>query len=111
MSDRVLANQTPAAAARGIPPARWLWVHVARHAVQPVLGVYGVIIGGLCSGSLAVETVTAWPGLGRLLYEGLVGRDAYLTAGCVLVGAFSLMVANLGVDLVRMWMDPQLRPA
>ncbi len=109
--DRVSGEATPAAAARGIPRARWLWRHVARHASRPVLGVYGVIIGGLFSGSLAVETVTSWPGLGRLLYEALLARDAYLTAGCVLAGAFCLMLANLAVDLARLWVDPRLRPA
>ncbi len=104
------AMQSPdllAAAARGIPPSRLLWRHAGRQALRPVLGVYGIVLGSLFSGSLAVELVTAWPGLGRLLYDAVVSSDVSLVAGCVVAGAISLALGNLVADLARAVVDPR----
>jgi ABC-type dipeptide/oligopeptide/nickel transport system permease component len=98
-----------AAAARGIPPRRLLWVHAARQSLRPVLGVFGVLIGTMFGGSLAVEYITAWPGLGRLMYDGLVARDLFLVAGCVVVGAILLAAGNLAADVLRALVDPRVR--
>ena len=67
-ADALDAVDLTAARARGIPRWRRLWVHAVRQSLRPVLGVYGLAIGGLLSGSLAVEVVTSWPGLARLTY-------------------------------------------
>jgi peptide/nickel transport system permease protein len=98
-----------AAAARGIPPRRLVWVHAARQSLRPVLGVFGILIGALFGGSLAVEYITAWPGLGRLMYDALVSRDLLLVAGCALVGGVFLAAGNLVADLLRAWIDPRVR--
>lgn len=98
-----------AAAARGVPPGRLVWLHSARQSLRPVLGIYGLVIGGLFSGSLAVEYVTSWPGLGRLMYDALVGRDLHLVTGCALSGAMLIAAGNLAADLVRAAADPRLR--
>lgn len=100
-----------AAAARGIPPSRLVWVHAARQALRPVLGIYGIVIGSLFSGSLAVEVVTSWPGLGRLTYDALVSRDLFLLAGCALAGASFIAIGNLIADLLRALVDPRVREA
>jgi peptide/nickel transport system permease protein len=107
--EALAAPDLVAAAARGVPRARLLWVHAARQSLRPVLGVYGVVIGSLFSGSLAVEFVTAWPGLGRLMYDALVGRDLFLVAGCALIGAIFLAAGNLAADLIRGLVDPRVR--
>jgi ABC-type dipeptide/oligopeptide/nickel transport system permease component len=98
-----------AAAARGVTRGRLVWVHAARQSVQPVLGVYGIIVGSLFSGSLAVEVVTAWPGLGRLTYDALIARDLYLLAGCALAGAACIAAGNFAADLLRVVADPRIR--
>jgi peptide/nickel transport system permease protein len=98
-----------ASAARGVPPARLLWVHAARQSLRPVLGIYGIVIGSLFSGSFIVEIVTAWPGLGRLMYDALVGRDLYLVAGCAMVGAMCIAAGNFLADVVRACVDPRVR--
>ena len=98
-----------AAAARGIPPGRLVWVHGARQSLRPVLGIYGLIIGGLFSGSLAVEWATSWPGLGRLTYDALVHRDLFLVAGCALGGAILIAVGNFAADAARALADPRVR--
>jgi peptide/nickel transport system permease protein len=100
-----------AATARGIPPSRLVWVHAARQALRPVLGIYGIVIGSLFSGSLAVEVVTSWPGLGRLTYDALVSRDLFLLAGCALAGASFIAIGNLIADLLRALVDPRVREA
>lgn len=98
-----------ALAARGVPPWRVLWIHTARQALRPVLGIFGVILGSLFSGSLAVEWVTSWPGLGRLMYDAIVSRDLFLVAGCALCGAVLIAVGNLAGDLARALADPRVR--
>jgi len=108
-SDAMNAVDLHAAAARGVPPWRLTWIHASRQSLRPVLGIYGIVIGSLFSGSLAVEFVTAWPGLGRLMYDALVGRDVFLVAGCALLGAVFLAAGNLVADLLRAWVDPRVR--
>ncbi len=107
-ADTLTAPNLLAAAARGIPPARLLWVHTARQSLGPVLGIFGIVIGSLFSGSLAVEYITAWPGLGRLTYDALVSRDLFLVAGCALAGAVFLAAGNLVADVCRAWVDPRV---
>lgn len=95
-----------AAAARGVPRARLVWLHAGRQSLRSVLGVAGIAIATLFSGSIAVETITSWPGLGRLMLDGLADRDVYVVAGCALAGAALLAIANLIADVLRMAADP-----
>ena len=71
----------------GAPCAEALRLHAWPVSLAPVLGVYGVMVGALFSGSFVVEVVTAWPGLGRLLFDALHARDVWLVAGCGAAGA------------------------
>jgi peptide/nickel transport system permease protein len=107
-ADALASPDLTAAAARGVPPARLLWVHAGRQSLRPVLGVYGLMIGTLLSGSLAVETIAGWPGIGRLTFDALVGRDLFLIAGCALAGAALIAAANAVVDIVRAAIDPRV---
>jgi ABC-type dipeptide/oligopeptide/nickel transport system permease component len=109
--DAMTAPDLQAAAARGIPPGRLIWIHAARQSLRPVLGVYGIVIGGVFSGSLAVEFATGWPGLGRLMYDGVRAGDVKLVAGCVFAGGVCLAVGNLVADALRAWADPRVREA
>ncbi|HEY6357010.1 MAG TPA: ABC transporter permease [Vicinamibacterales bacterium] len=110
-AEALRAPDVLAAAARGLSPQRVLWHHAARQSLRPVLGIAGVLIGSLFSGSLAVEVVTGWPGLGRLMFEALAGRDVFLVAGCALVGAVVLAAGNLVADIARALVDPRTRLA
>jgi len=111
MSDTLASPDLLAAAARGGPRGRLLWVHAARQSLRPVLGVAGAVVGSLFSGSLAVEMVTEWPGLGRLLFDAVAGRDLFLAAGCALVGAMLIALSNLLADVARAVVDPRVREA
>ena len=105
------AMQAPdivAAAARGVPRGRLVWLHAGRHALRSVFGVAGIVIAALFSGSIVVETMTAWPGIGQLMLDALRNRDLYLVAGCAMAGAAMLAVGNLIADLLRAAMDPRV---
>ena len=94
--------------ARGVPERRLRWRHALPASLLPVAAVYGLIAGSLLSGSFAVEVVTAWPGLGRLMYEALLARDVNLVAGCAAAGALFVVAGTLASDLALLWLDPRI---
>jgi peptide/nickel transport system permease protein len=98
-----------ASRARGLARAQALWRHAWPVSLRPVLGLYGVMIGSLFSGSFVVEVVTSWPGLGRLMFDALKARDLYLVAGCAATGALFLAIGTLIADLLLAWSDPRVR--
>jgi len=95
--------------ARGVPWPRVVWRDALRVALAPVASVYGLVVGTLLGGSFAVEVITAWPGLGRLMLEALQSRDVYLVAGCAGAGATFLAIGTLCSDLALAWVDPRVR--
>jgi len=109
LRDALARPSSTAARARGIPEWRVVWHHGWRQSLAPVLAIYGVIVGSLFSGSFIVEVVTAWPGLGRLMYDALRARDLYLVAGCAAAGALCLAVGTLLSDLLLAAADPRAR--
>ncbi|MBI1873646.1 MAG: ABC transporter permease [Acidobacteria bacterium] len=96
-----------AAVARGAPPARILYRNALRVAVRPIVAIYGLIVGSLLSGSFIVEVVTAWPGLGRLMYDALRARDIYLVAGGAAAGSLFIAAGTLFADLMLVMLDPR----
>jgi peptide/nickel transport system permease protein len=98
-----------AAVARGVSSGRVLLRHAWPSSVRPICAVYGVAIGALLSGSFVVEFVTAWPGLGRLMFEALRARDIYLVAACAATGAAFLALGTTAGDLLLAAADPRVR--
>ena len=98
-----------AAAARGVPPVSLVLRHAWPVSVKSVAAIYGLAAGSLLSGSFAVESVTGWPGLGRLMYEALQARDIYLVAGCAAVGAALVSLGMLLGDVLLALSDPRVR--
>jgi peptide/nickel transport system permease protein len=97
-----------ASRARGLERVQALLRHAWPVSLRPVLGLYGVMIGSLFSGSFVVEVVTSWPGLGRLMFEALKARDLFLVAGCAATGAMFLAIGTLIADLLLAWTDPRV---
>lgn len=97
-----------AARARGIDERSILWKAVARPALLPVVALLGQQAGTLFGGSVVVETVFGIPGMGRLAYEAVAGRDPLLLAGIVVLGAVVVILANLLADLALAALDPRL---
>jgi peptide/nickel transport system permease protein len=98
-----------ASLARGVSRRNALIRHAWPASLGPLLGLYGVMIGALFSGSFVVEVVTAWPGLGRLMVDALGARDIYLVAGTAAAGAACLAAAMFVTDVVHAALDPRIR--
>ena len=107
MADVIGQPYVLAALARGVPRSRVVWRDALRPALRPVAAVYGLVVGALFSGSFAVEVVTAWPGLGRLMLEALRARDLYLVAGCAAAGSVFLALGTLVSDMALAAIDPR----
>jgi peptide/nickel transport system permease protein len=99
------------ALARGVPAGRVIWRDVWRPALGPVLSIYGLAAGQLLSGSLAVELVTAWPGLGRLMLDALGLRDIPLAVGCAAAAALFLSIWTAISDVTLASLDPRTHAA
>jgi peptide/nickel transport system permease protein len=97
-----------ASRARGLDRMHALLRHAWPVSLRPVLGLYGVMIGSLFSGSFIVEVVTSWPGLGRLMFEALKARDLFLVAGCAATGALFLAIGTMIADVLLAWSDPRV---
>jgi peptide/nickel transport system permease protein len=98
-----------AARARGVSQRRAVLRHAWPVSLAAVLGLYGLMIGTVFSGSFIVEVVTAWPGLGRLMFDALRARDLYLVAGCAAVGAMFLAAGTFIADVMLVAADPRAR--
>lgn len=109
MSETIAEPFVLATLARGVPRTRLVWRDALKAALRPVAAVYGLVVGTLLSGSFAVEVITAWPGLGRLMLDALSARDVYLVAGCAGMGSIFLACATLLSDLALAFVDPRVR--
>ena len=110
-SDALAAPDVVAAAARGVPASRLLWIHAARQSLRPLLGIFGVILGTLFSGSLAVEVVDGVAGPRPPDVRCDPQPRPAPRAGCALVGAALIAAGNIIADALRMIVDPRARVA
>jgi peptide/nickel transport system permease protein len=85
--------------------------HVLRNAILPVVSLAGVHSGTLVGGAVLTETVFAWPGIGRLMYEALIQRDYNLLLGVFVVCSAMVLIFNLITDLVYRVIDPRIEIA
>jgi len=103
-TDYILAART-----RGLPEGLILFKHALRNAAMPLVTVIGTNLAGLLGGAVATETVFAWPGIGRAIYDAILVRDLPVVEGGVIFLAFVFVVANLLIDLIYAWIDPRVR--
>ncbi len=96
------------AEAKGLGERRVAYRHVLRNALLPIVTIAGVQIGSILGGSVLVETVFAWPGLGRLAYEAVFQRDFNLLLGILLLSSVLVIVVNIVVDLLYALLDPRI---
>jgi peptide/nickel transport system permease protein len=98
-----------AARARGVGARRILAVHALRNAVLPVITLLGLSLPILVSGSLVIEVVFAWPGMGRLTYEAILAQDVPVVLATTLLATILVIVGNLTADLAMAAADPRIR--
>ena len=96
------------ARAKGLSETRITLSHVLRNAVLPVVTLAGVQVGSLLGGSVVVESVFAWPGLGLLAFQSLFARDFNLLLGIFFLSACLVVVVNLMVDVLYTLLDPRI---
>lgn len=96
------------ARAKGVAPGRIQRMHVLRNALLPVVTLAGIQAGSMIGGAVLTETVFAWPGIGRLMFDALLQRDYNLLLGCFLVTAGMAVLFNLLTDLVYTLVDPRI---
>jgi peptide/nickel transport system permease protein len=98
-----------AARARGLSERRILWVHTLRPALLPLVTVIGLSLPLLVSGSVVIESIFSWPGMGSVLWRSAQARDVPLIMGVTIVGALAVIVGNLVADLLYAVVDPRAR--
>jgi peptide/nickel transport system permease protein len=98
-----------AALARGVSRRAALWRHAFRNALLPLITLLGLLLPGLLSGSVIVERIFAWPGLGRLYFDSILSRDYPVVLGLSLVGAVATLLATLAADVAYALADPRVR--
>ena len=97
------------ARAKGVSNNGVIWKHALRNALIPVLTFAGITLGNLVTGSLVVETVFAWPGLGQLAIKALFANDYPLLQAVIMVFTLMYVSAALMVDLMYAYIDPRIR--
>lgn len=103
------AEYVTTARAKGLTEGKITMRHILRNALLPVVTMAGVQVGALLGGSVVVETVFAWPGLGQLAFQSLFARDFNLLLGIFFLSACLVVIVNLIVDLIYVLLDPRIR--
>lgn len=94
---------------KGIAERRVIWRHALRNSLLPVVTFGGIYMAVLITASILVETVFAWPGVGRLVYEAIVFRDFPVVQAVVLLTAAFVIATSLIVDILYAYLDPRIR--
>ena len=96
------------ARAKGLREGRVVRMHILRNALLPIVSYAGLQAGYLVGGSVLVETVFGWPGIGRLAFEAVIGRDYTVLLGILIVSSIMVVVINLITDVVYVMVDPRI---
>lgn len=94
---------------KGLPERTVIWKHAFRNALIAPLTAAGAIFASLITGAVILETVFAWPGVGRLMVSGVSGRDFPVVQGITLMVAVMVLLINLLVDIAYAYVDPRIR--
>ncbi|MEE9548777.1 MAG: ABC transporter permease [Candidatus Binatia bacterium] len=97
------------ARSKGLDEKKIVTGHMLRNALLPVVTLIGVDVGFLFTGSVLVETVFGWPGIGRLMYVSIVNRDYPVLMGTLLITTVLVVLTNLIVDIIYVWLDPRVK--
>jgi peptide/nickel transport system permease protein len=86
-----------------------VWKHGLRNAMLPVFTFAGVQLAMLLNGSVVIESIFVWPGVGQLIYQGIVARDYPMVQGCLLIIGMLILVINMVIDIMYAYIDPRIR--
>ena len=94
---------------KGLPEWKIVWKHTLKNALIPVLTFGGSYLAAFITGAILVETVFAWPGVGRLVYDAIIWRDFPVLQSLILMIAAVVISVNLIVDILYAYIDPRIR--
>jgi peptide/nickel transport system permease protein len=109
MIEALRADYVRTARAKGCPEQRVVWRHAFGNAMAPVLTVLALSFGSLFSGALITETMFAWPGMGKAIYDAILGNDYNLALVGLLFATAATLLGSLLADLGYAWLDPRVR--
>lgn len=96
------------AIAKGLSFRRIIWNHAVKNALIPVVTLLGLYFGHLLAGTVIIESIFAWPGIGKLLVDGVFSHDIPVVTSCIVVIVTIFLIVNLGVDLLYHVIDPRI---
>ena len=111
MLETIRQDYVRTARAKGVSKGKVIRKHAFRNALIPTITVIGIQISQLLGGSVVVETVFAWPGVGRLMIESINSRDTPLVLGCIVMLTIIFSLLNLVIDLCYGFFDPRVKAA
>ena len=97
------------ARAKGLPERTVILRHALRNALLPIITLFGLSVPYLFSGAVLIETIFAWPGMGRLIVTAIFSQDTPLIVACFFVSTCLVVLGNLAADLAYAWADPRIR--
>ena len=109
MLETLSQDFTTTARSKGLAEKVVIVKHALKNALIPIITVVGLQFGFLLGGAVLTETVFAWPGLGRLLYDSISARDYPMIQGTILIFGLLYILVNLVVDLIYAFVDPRIR--
>jgi peptide/nickel transport system permease protein len=109
MLDEIRKEYVDTARALGLPERRVIYKYTLRNALIPTVTIAGLQFARLLGGTVVVETIFAWPGVGLALYEAIMGRDYPMIQAAILILATTFVTVNLLVDLTYRWLNPRIR--
>lgn len=109
MADVLRQDYIRTALAKGAGKTRVVLRHALRNALMPLVTVLALDLGSLFSGALIIETVFAYPGMGKLIYDAVMGNDYNLALAGLLLATVATLVGNALADLAYLGLDPRIR--
>jgi peptide/nickel transport system permease protein len=97
------------ARAKGLPERMVLYRHAIKNALIPLVTMYAVDLPYLFGGSVFIEMVFAWPGMGRLYYQAAMQRDYPTLLGILIISSGMMILSNLAADIIYGFLDPRIR--
>jgi peptide/nickel transport system permease protein len=97
------------ARSKGLRPRTVIVRHALRNALIPTVTVMGLAIGSMLSGSVLVETIFAWPGIGQYAFDAVFNQDYPSIVGVTLLTTVCFLLTNLAVDIIYAYLDPRIR--
>lgn len=109
MLDVVEEDYIRTAHAKGLSEEVVVWKHALKNAMIPIITVIGIQFGGMMGGSVVIESVFAWPGVGKLMVDSILTKNYPVVQGGLLLMAVIVSVINLIVDITYGLLDPRIR--